>query len=89
MAECPLNSSVRHALQAPGCALEELQLERCGLRADGVEALARGLAGCGSLASLGLARKGAGDTGVRALVQALESNAALSRWAATAIRNAA
>jgi Ran GTPase-activating protein (RanGAP) involved in mRNA processing and transport len=82
-----LNSPARRALQVPGCALEELQLERCGLRAEGVEAMARGLAGCGSLASLGLARNGAGDTGVRALVQALESNAVLSRWATSSARD--
>jgi hypothetical protein len=68
-----------HALQAPGCQLAELSVERCGLRAEGVELLAEGLAGCSSLRSLGLARNGASDMGTKALAQVLEANTSITR----------
>lgn len=54
-------------------------MERCGLRAEGVELLAEGVAACSTLRSLGLARNGAGDMGTKALAQVLEGNSSISR----------
>jgi hypothetical protein len=65
--------------QAPGCQLAELSVERCGLRAEGVELLAEGLSACNSMRSLGLARNGAGDLGTKALAQVLEANSSITR----------